>query len=409
RDNFQEIYVGFWLHGEIGNNDVGNNFIDEWTYFIPEKFLAVGEDNEGGDDGTAYSPIGIKILEPTDPSKIFTFKWYDHEDLGGWGRDPLRYQLGMSSGEIMQDRPDIERAHISVCFGPWNNVLVGDTLHFEIANVFGEGREGMLANADYLEFLKSRDYRVPSPPPPPPLRIAIGNQKMNVSWEPRPGDVNPELYSDPNRGDGESQPFEGYRLYKSTSSSAGPWTLLGEYDLPDNDFGPNTGIQYDYEDVGLLNNFEYYYSITAYSKPDSATSFPSLESSVTINAQTVIPGTPPPETVGEVAVVPNPYRGDVAYYDFNPKWEKPDGTRQFWMEQDRRIQFINLPNKCEIKIYTLSGDLVDTINHDNPDRGFEDWNLTSSIGQAISSGIYLFTVEDLSMGKVQIGKFVIIK
>jgi hypothetical protein len=230
-----------------------------------------------------------------------------------------------------------------------------------------------------------------------------------LNWKAQPGDVNPELYQDPNRGDNEPVPFEGYRLYKSTVSASGPWTLLGEYDIPDNNHGPNTGLEYEFEDIGLLNNFEYYYTVTAYSKPDSATQFPSQESSIAGNAQIVIPGTPPPETVGKVAVVPNPYRGDIAYQDFNPRWEKPDGTRQFWMEQDRRIQFINLPVSCEIKIYTLSGDLVYTILHDNPDKGFEDWNLTSSIGQAVASGIYLYTVEDLNNGNVQVDKFVIIK
>jgi hypothetical protein len=79
------------------------------------------------------------------------------------------------------------------------------------------------------------------------------------------------------------------------------------------------------------------------------------------------------------------------------------------MEQDRRIQFINLPTQCQIKIYTLAGDLVTTLDHHDAARGYEDWNLTSSIGQAISSGIYLFTVEDVTNAKVQVGKFVIIK
>ncbi len=407
--NLSNVFVGFWLHGEIGNNDVGDNFIDELTKFFPEQYLAVGEDFQGGNDGNAISPIGIKVLEPADSSWLYTFKWYDHEDLAGWGRDPVRYRLGMASGEIMQDRPDAERAHISVCFGPWANLAPGDTLHFEIALVFGFGLDGLFENADYLEFLKSKGYRVPSPPPKPPLRITLGNQKVGISWEPLQGDVNPELYVDPNRGDNEPQPFEGYRLYKSTVSASGPWTLLAEYDIPNNKYGPNTGLEYTYSDVGLLNNFEYYYAVTAYSKPDSAINFPSQESSVTGNARIVIPGTPPPETVGQVAVVPNPYRGDIAYHQFNPRWEKPDGTRKFWMEQDRRIQFINLPLQCEIRIYTLSGDLVSTILHNNPDKGFEDWNLTSSIGQAIASGIYLYTVEDTRTGNVQVGKFVIIK
>jgi hypothetical protein len=79
------------------------------------------------------------------------------------------------------------------------------------------------------------------------------------------------------------------------------------------------------------------------------------------------------------------------------------------MEQDRRIQFINLPAQCQIKIFSLAGDLVNTINHADPSKGYEDWNLTSMIGQAIASGIYLFTVEDQVNGNVQVGKFVIIK
>ena len=107
--------------------------------------------------------------------------------------------------------------------------------------------------------------------------------------------------------------------------------------------------------------------------------------------------------------MPNPYRGDIAYHTYNPPWEKPGGTRARWMEQDRRIQFINLSAECEIKIYTLAGDLVNTIKHQDPYKGYEDWDLTSVVGQSVSSGIYLFTVEDTQNNKVQSGKFVIIK
>jgi hypothetical protein len=149
--------------------------------------------------------------------------------------------------------------------------------------------------------------------------------------------------------------------------------------------------------------------VVAYSKPDTVADFPSQESSLNANAITIIPGTAPPADVGQVAVVPNPYRGDIAYHEYNPPWERPDPSRDLWLEQDRRIQFINLPARCEIKIYTLSGDLVATLRHNSHDRGFEDWNLTSNIGQAVASGIYLFTVEDNNTGNVQVGKFIIIK
>lgn len=406
--DIRNVFIGFWIHGEIGNAAVGDNFIDDLTLFYPERYFALGEDNIGGNDGTAISPIGIKILEPADTSKVYTFKWYDHENLAGFDYDPLRYRVAMSSGEIMPNRPDPERVHVSVCFGPYDLFAIGDTLHFELAEVFGFGREGVFQNLDQLELLKSKDFRLPSPPPPPPMRLTIQNQGVIISWEPQVEDQNPELYIDPYRADNDTIPFEGYRIYKSTISIDGPWTLLGEYDLPGDNFGANTGLTYEFMDTGLLNNFEYYYTVTAFSKPDTAFPYPSQESSIAYNAKIVIPGTPPPPTVGKVAVVPNPYRGDIAYHQFNPPWEKPAKGRN-WIEQDRRIQFINLPLQCEIKIYTLAGDLVQTIKHNNPDIGFEDWNLTSSVGQAISSGIYLFTVEDKRNGDVQVGKFIIIK
>jgi len=274
--------------------------------------------------------------------------------------------------------------------------------------VFGFGMKGLLTNAEYLDFLKTKGFRVPSAPPKPLFKVITGSHEVRIDWRPIDPRTNPELYEDPSRGDTIRKPFEGYRLYKSTKSIDGPWSLLAEFDVVD-DIGYNTGLQYEYRDAGLLNNVEYYYTLTAFSKPDQVINFPAQETSLLSNARVVTPGTPPPQTVGEVAVVPNPYRGDIAYSSYNPPWEKPQGSRPWWMEQDRRIQFVNLPEQCEIKIYTLAGDLVNTIRHENPSRGYEDWNLTSSVGQAISSGIYLFTVEDLKNGQVQVGKFVVIK
>jgi hypothetical protein len=234
---------------------------------------------------------------------------------------------------------------------------------------------------------------------------------VTLKWDPLPGEVNPETFTDSLRDDfyTEPQPFEGYRVYKSSKGAYGPWTLLTEFDIAGNEHFSNTGIQRHYTDVGLLNNLEYWYSVTAFSKPVLSTGFASLESSINKNVVTVTPGTAVPETVGKVAVVPNPYRGDVYYNSYNPPWEKPGQGRYRWVEQDRRIQFVNIPSPCEIKIYTLAGDLVQTLSHDNPEKGFTDWNLVSKVGQTIASGIYLFSCEHKENGKIQTGKFVVIK
>lgn len=402
-----DLYIAYWQQGEVGNNNIGDNWIDEYTLFFPEEQMGVTLDAPGGNDGTAFSPIGIKVLSPVDDELNWSYLYYTHEDLFAIGRDPARYRK-ISSGVKDPDYTEPARSHFTIAFGPIDYVAVGDTFHFEIALVFGEGMDGMMDNAKYLEFLATRDYKVPSPPPKPIMQVTKKSHEIHLDWYPQDDAHNPELYEDPYRGDNEPQPFEGYRLYKSTQSSTGPWTLLAEFDVPDNSHGFNTGLEYNYIDFGLLDNFEYYYTITAFSKPDSTTLFPSQESSLNNNSIRVVPGTPPPKTVGNVAVVPNPYRGDIAYQAFNPPWEKVPRGRD-WMEQDRRIQFINLPYHCEIKIYTLSGNLVNTLQHRNYEEGYEDWNLTSYVGQAVASGIYLFTVEDLNTGDVQIGKFVIIK
>lgn len=413
--DISNVYIGVWIHGEVGNADVGTNFIDEYTLMYPEQQLVIDEDGAGGDDGNSISPIGIKVLDPgikvldpVDTSLTWTYKWHTHASLGAYKRDAIRYEDAMASGEIMQNRPDLARFHVSVCWGEQDTLKVGDTLHFELGQIFGIGRDGVFANAEYLEFLRDRDYKVPFPPPQPKVRVEKSSHQIYLNWEPQEGSVNPEVYLDPYRGDLSPQPFEGYRLYKSTVSSQGPWTLLGEYDVNDNQYGNNTGLQHEFTDIGLLNNVEYFYTVTAFSKADSVTHFPSQESSKNANAIEVVPGTVQPDEVGKVAVVPNPYRGDIAYQSYNPQWEKAGGTRQQWMEQDRRVQFINLPDGCNIKIYTSSGDLVYKHQHIGT-VGYWDWNLTSSVGQAISSGIYLFSVEDQKSGDVQVGKFVIIK
>ena len=51
---------------------------------------------------------------------------------------------------------------------------------------------------------------------------------------------------------------------------------------------------------------------------DAVVGFLSQESSISTNAKVAIPGTGNPETVGDVAVVPNPYRADLYYNTFNP-------------------------------------------------------------------------------------------
>ena len=74
-----------------------------------------------------------------------------------------------------------------------------------------------------------------------------------------------------------------------------------------------------------------------------------------------------------------------------------------------RIWFTNLPARCTIKIFTVAGDLVRTLRHDDPAEGKQAWDVLSEYGRAIASGLYIYVVENLDTGEIQRGKLVIIK
>jgi hypothetical protein len=101
----------------------------------------------------------------------------------------------------------------------------------------------------------------------------------------------------------------------------------------------------------------------------------------------------------KISVVPNPYVGAAS-------WEP--GTTEVG-RGERRIYFMNLPSECKINIYTLSGKLVDTIEHSSTIAdGQEKWDLVSKDGMDISYGVYVFHVDAPGIGE-KIGKFAVIK
>ncbi len=410
KTNIIDFYLTVTNESKIGQVQLGAGG-DDRSLYIPELMMSAHEDGPGGRDGDAIGAMGFQFFLPKGyPEEEFKPTWlvsnYYFDFLALIETDGERYKNLISSGHIMRDEQTYDGSSVFFSAGPFD-INLGDTLTLTMAQVLGRGLEGVIANAELLKFLQANDFRAPSAPPVPPIVVETGNKEVKISWAPT-DELNPEAYSDPYRADGEQNPFEGYRLYKSSESSTGPWSLLAEYDLPENNHGQNIGLAYEYTDIGLLNNIDYYYAVTAFSKPDSVLNWESQESSIFQGSVKVIVGPKPPESVGEVAVIPNPYRGDISYDSYNPPWERPSAGRE-WLEQDRRLQFINLPDHCEIKIFTLAGDFVDRIEHNDPKRGFHDWNLTSTAGQAVASGLYLFTVEDLTNGNVQVGKFVIIK
>lgn len=101
-----------------------------------------------------------------------------------------------------------------------------------------------------------------------------------------------------------------------------------------------------------------------------------------------------------IKVVPNPY---VAV----AKWEENDPFRSG--RGDRRIDFIHVPVNSTIRIYTVRGDLVQTLKHDgNQFDGTVSWNLRTKDGLDAAYGVYIYHVDAPGIGE-HIDKFAIIK
>ncbi|MEG8947318.1 hypothetical protein [Rosettibacter firmus] len=106
------------------------------------------------------------------------------------------------------------------------------------------------------------------------------------------------------------------------------------------------------------------------------------------------------EELDRIRVVPNPY---VAAETWEPRNTYTSGRGP------REIHFINLPAKCTIRIFNVSGALIKTIEHDSPyENGTEIWDVLSDEKFEIAYGIYVYHVDAPGIGQ-KTGTFAIIK
>ena len=72
------------------------------------------------------------------------------------------------------------------------------------------------------------------------------------------------------------------------------------------------------------------------------------------------------------------------------------------------LKFVNLPPKAIIRIYSVSGILVQVLEHNDVNFGGETtWNLRSRNNQFVASGVYFYHVESAS-GKTKTGRLTVV-
>lgn len=109
-----------------------------------------------------------------------------------------------------------------------------------------------------------------------------------------------------------------------------------------------------------------------------------------------------------ITVVPNPYCAQAI-------WEPKSGYASG--RGERRVFFTNLPPVCSIRIYTISGEHVQTLEHNsggdlsaNMFDGSEAYDLLNKDNSDIAYGVYLWQVDATASGLgTKIGKFAVIK
>jgi hypothetical protein len=98
------------------------------------------------------------------------------------------------------------------------------------------------------------------------------------------------------------------------------------------------------------------------------------------------------KALDKVNIVPNPYYAYSSYED--------PGN-----QLDNRVRIVNLPGRCDIRIYTMDGVLVRTIRRDDANAPYTEWDLKNDAKVPISSGVYLIHIKAIDFGEERIIKW----
>jgi hypothetical protein len=337
-----------------------------------------------------------------------------------------------------------QRGAMSVNTGPVT-IMPGETDTLTIAVIMGMTRSELFANARVARQIYESGWVVPKAPLTPDVIAEPGDGEIVLRW----GNIseNDELNERAGR-----QPFEGYKIYRSTdggrtwgdrviTNSEGDvvdYVPFAQYDLdngitgaspvqPTFNRGSDTGfddiltddvftrelmiddlneihvdtVQYKFIDRNVTNGMNYSYAVVAYSAGDEdPDGIQPLQSSRTSGANVVrtSPRSPVSQTSDElknIRVVPNPYRV------YNPL---ETSTRE------GLIKFTNLPETCTIRIFNVAGEHIRTLQHNASNASVEseaNWNLRSYENRDVAPGLYFYHIES-DLGSVK-GRLVIIK
>lgn len=445
-DDWKDVYFNFYSDLDIGGFSSGDEWADDCIDFDKgREMVRFYDSNDYSDEWMKPNPfqVGITFLKTPNDQGITDFHWIDVAvdevavNSSFW--DSLSYALMASDTNYFHDHPDLrvedyfhlgqnegtryDDPNTSRILDESGNLIGGAMVGWIMNGPFdvaaGESREiwiGVGVGDDQADLEKVidqlRDYfsnyeatgdfgiKVM---PTPELTAIAGDQRVDLYWS---NDL--DIYYQ-NPANNNQNDLEGYILYKTTDPNLKEWEELVVLPLAYDTSSQFLDEAYHYVDVsGVYNGFTNYYNLCAYRTSIAGNREESLllANIDNIDNQPNAAGVQPvsqsaatKQDMNKIKAVPNPYI-------ISAPWDRNRLGNTIYGEPIRNMAFTNLPTPCTIKIFTVDGDLVNTLEH-NGANGRYEWNLLTSERRPVVSGVYFFHVES-GIGE-KIGRFAIIR
>jgi len=330
-----------------------------------------------GDDARGRFPpdaitAGFATSPQKGPMRFITVGPYELTKNKAQGRyDSLTFVYAVGVGSIGWNLADSIGAL-------WLNKQISDA---EKKEWVLKGRDSLwkvLDRANWAWDRLSRGLSIPSPPPPPDIEVTSGPDQISVSWS----YPDPSYFKDPTTGIDD---WYAWRVYRKRGAffvndpldqrSKARWELV---------FETTDRNQTKFVDTNVQRGVDYYYAVTAVDNGTQNNT--GLYEGVRLESSRYATRSQLPATSfkgglsesGRVRIVPNPATVAAGGLGFA-------GT-------PNKILFVNLPYKCTLRVFTETGDLVRTMQHQG--TADHEWDQRTENNQYVSSGIYVLAVTE---------------
>ncbi len=397
--------------------DVGTNPSDDRSGFMKEKNLGFTFDRDFTDGGKAIGFMGARVLKTPSVAgqELGLTNWTALQNASGDyivpdpRDDRTQYRIfSMAPGQTLDPIYDptkefqfsgvVGDTRQLIASGPFDMDVDDEktmTISFLFASTvnsppkFGTDEEitGELGNlvktADAVKLFYELG-ELAKGPENPNITLTPGDGSVTISWDAVPAPPNPNIE------------IAQYRVYRAFNAAAQDYDLLKTIEATG-----QSSFSYTDSSANLINGWKVYYTVAVLDRlsgelGDLLGSGVQARAPIFSLANVVVPRSDAlalgDRQTLKIRVVPNPFMAQAAW-DISAT--------------EKRVQFINLPGRCTIRVFTLSGNLVNVVQHTDG-SGTANYNLRNRFGEPIASGIYYYVVTDPG-GKKDTGKFIVVQ